>query len=136
MICHGCCVGPTNHFEELALAALSAVREPRDRLLTVRDAHSITSAYKSLIDQARGITDMEALVLLHDDVVLYDRNFAPRVRRVLRDPTWVSSVWSVRVVCASCPFGTGGLRRGGYGMEPGSSILARPEVTQMWLTVC
>ena len=30
---------------------------------------------------------MEALVLLHDDVILHDRNFAPRVRRVLRDPT-------------------------------------------------
>jgi SAM-dependent methyltransferase len=87
MICYGCCIGPTTRFEELALPALSAVLEPADRLLTVRGAHSITTAYNTLIDEARALPDVEALVLLHDDVILHDRNFAPRVRRVLRDPT-------------------------------------------------
>jgi SAM-dependent methyltransferase len=87
MLCYGCCIGPTTHFEEVALPALSAILEPQDRLLTVRDARSITSAYNSLIDEASAITDVEALVLLHDDVALHDRNFAPRVRRTLRDPT-------------------------------------------------
>ena len=87
MLCYGCCVGPTSHFEELALPAVSATLEPTDRLLTVRNAESITSAYNTLIDDTRTLTDVEALVLLHDDVVLHDRNFAARVRRVLRDPT-------------------------------------------------
>ncbi len=80
-------MGPTTHFEELALPALSEILEQPDTLLTARDATSITSAYNSFIDEARAMTDVEALVLLHDDVVLRDRNFAPRVRRVLRDPT-------------------------------------------------
>ena len=53
----------------------------------VGDANSITSAYNTLVDEARALNDVQALVLLHDDVVLHDRNFAPRVRRVLRDPT-------------------------------------------------
>ena len=87
MICYGCCVGPTTHFEELALPALSRVLGPQDTLLTARDATSITSAYNGFIDEAGAMNDVEALVLLHDDVVLLDRNFAPRVRRVLRDPT-------------------------------------------------
>jgi SAM-dependent methyltransferase len=87
MICYGCCLAPTRHFDELALPAVSAILEPPDRVLTVRDAKSITSAYNTLIDQARALADLEALVLFHEDVVLHDRNFAPRVRRVLRDPT-------------------------------------------------
>ncbi len=87
MLCYGCCVGPTTHFEEVALPAVSTILEPTDRLLTVRDAKSISSAYNSLIDEARAMTGVEALVLFHDDVALHDRNFAPRVRRVLRDPT-------------------------------------------------
>ena len=87
VICYGCCVGPTTHFEELALPALSRVLGPQDTVLTARDATSITSAYNGFIDEAGAMTDVEALVLLHDDVVLLDRNFVPRVRRVLRDPT-------------------------------------------------
>ena len=80
-------MGPTAHFEELALPALSEILEPPDTLLTARDATSITSVYNHFIDEARAMSDVEALVLLHDDVILQDRNFAPRVRRVLRDPT-------------------------------------------------
>ncbi len=87
MICYGCCVGPTAHFEELALPALSAILEPSDTLLTARHATSITSAYNSFIDEAGAMSDVEALVLLHDDVMIRDRNFAPRVRRLLKDPT-------------------------------------------------
>jgi SAM-dependent methyltransferase len=87
VICYGCCVGPTTHFEELARPALSRVLGPQDTVLTARDSTSITSAYNGFIDEAGAMTDVEALVLLHDDVVLLDRNFAPRVRRVLRDPT-------------------------------------------------
>ncbi len=80
-------MGPTAHFEELALPALSEILEQSDTLLTARDATSITSAYNSFIDEAHAMSDVEALVLLHDDVIIRDRNFAPRVRRVLKDPT-------------------------------------------------
>lgn len=80
-------MGPQRHYAELALPSLRSVVGPEDRVLTVREARSIASAYNTLIDEAATMSGVEALVLLHDDVVIQDRNFTARVRRVLRDPT-------------------------------------------------
>lgn len=86
MIAFGTCVGPSGRYEESSLPSIEAVREADGRVLAVRGATSICSAYNELIRQARALPDLEALVLLHDDVVIQDRNFLPRIRRVLRQP--------------------------------------------------
>ncbi len=47
----------------------------------------LAAAYNSLIERALSLPEpTEALVLLHDNVLIHDRNFIARVVRLLRDP--------------------------------------------------
>lgn len=80
MIAYGCCVGSWDKVRQYV--------EPRitGQLLTVHGASSIASAYNKIIEMARGIHDLDALVLLHDDLEIIDQNFELKVHTALSEP--------------------------------------------------
>ncbi len=73
VIAYGCCVGSWDKVRRYV--------EPRigGQLLTVHGATSIAEAYNEIIDTARGVHDLEALVLLHDDLEIIDHDFETKL---------------------------------------------------------
>ncbi len=87
MIFFGTAVGPRGVYDHVALPSIRAVAESDAAILAISGAPSMAIAYNSLIGRAlEHGDDVEAIVLLHDDVAIQDRNFLQRIRRVLRDP--------------------------------------------------
>jgi len=52
--------------------SLERIRRPGDEVLVLRDQSSIFEAYNRVFDEARRHPDLEAVVLLHEDVELHD----------------------------------------------------------------
>ncbi len=86
MIYFGTCVGPDDDYDRLAGPSIQAICSSPSAVLTRRGAPSIAVAYNEMIDEALADPDATALVLVHDDVLIEDRNFVARVERLLRDP--------------------------------------------------
>ncbi len=55
-------------------------------MLAHHTAGSVFRNYNMLLDKAAAHEDLEALVLLHQDVELVDSDFAATVREALSDP--------------------------------------------------
>ena len=84
MIGFGTAVGPRGTFATMTLPSITATAGTGALILERQDADSLASAYNSMIAEALAVPDLEALVLLHDDVVIEDRNFVARIRRLLQ----------------------------------------------------
>jgi hypothetical protein len=85
VIAYGVCVGPEDRFGRFAEPAIVRVAGPDAVVLKRSGEKSIFAAYNSILDQARGLPDLEALVLLHDDVELRDPDFEAKVRELFSD---------------------------------------------------
>jgi hypothetical protein len=83
MIGFGVCVGNQATFERYAAPSFERVREHDSVLVTTTADGSIHSAYNGLLDRFAARDDLEALVLLHEDVELTDPGFCARVRALL-----------------------------------------------------
>jgi GT2 family glycosyltransferase len=84
VIAFGICIGPSGKWERIAGPALDRVREADSLVLTLQHRDSIFDAYNELLDCAGARPDLEALVLLHDDVEL-NGDVCGTVRQVLAD---------------------------------------------------
>jgi glycosyltransferase involved in cell wall biosynthesis len=74
-------------FAQCALPGLQRVLEPDSVLAESTDARSMCSAYNEVLDAFAGRDDLEALVLLHEDLEIRDPDFAAKVRaRLAADP--------------------------------------------------
>jgi Glycosyltransferase like family len=60
--------------------------EADSKLLSQSAAGSIFRSYNLIIDQAAGLNDLEALVLVHQDAEIVDPDFCQKLRQALRDP--------------------------------------------------
>ena len=87
MIAYGICVGSDVRLERCARPGLRLVAHPEAPVAESRDNTSIGVAYNEILDAFAPDPDLEALVLLHEDVELRGRGFESRVRHVLGDPT-------------------------------------------------
>ena len=86
MIAFGTAIADRQIYEEVALAGIERVAEP-DSPILVREGHdSIQRPYNEMLDEAAALADLEALVLLHQDVELEDEALPRRIRRAFRDP--------------------------------------------------
>lgn len=83
-LAYGVCVGPSNKFEQFALPGIKAV-DPDAPILLRHDQRSIFQAYNSMIEEAVQL-GVDGLVLIHDDVLIRDINFAPKVTSLFMDP--------------------------------------------------
>jgi hypothetical protein len=86
MIGFGICVGSSPRFERYAAPGLALTAEPNSAIETVSGYDSIFSAYNDLLDRCRFREDLEALVLLHEDVEIVDPLFCGKAREALSDP--------------------------------------------------
>ena len=73
-------------YERYAEPGIRLASEPDSVVLANRQPGSIFRAYNGFCEAAARHDDLEALVLLHQDVELVEPDFCERVREALRDP--------------------------------------------------
>ena len=87
MIAFGTAVADRERYEAIALPSIERVAEPDSLILTRFDCDSIQRAYNELMEESASHSDLEGLVLLHEDLELADEELPRRVRRVFTDPS-------------------------------------------------
>ena len=86
MIAFGCAVTDGLKYRRFAEPSIRRAAEPDSALLLRHGAPSIQTAYNSMLEEAGARPDLEALVLLHQDVELRDGDLAETLRTCMRDP--------------------------------------------------
>src|SRR5919106_271997 len=86
MIAFAACVGSEEKFRRCALPGLRLAAEPDSLVIEATTGHSIFEAYNEVLDAVGGREDLEALVLLHEDVEITDPQFCARLRAALAPP--------------------------------------------------
>lgn len=86
MIVFGCAVTDRETFDSLAMPGIRRVAEPDSVILTCHDRESIQEPYNEIMDAAARRPDLEALVLVHQDLELLDDSLLRRARPLLAEP--------------------------------------------------
>jgi len=86
MIAFGTAVTDAGKYERFALPGIERAKEPDSLVLGHGADGSIFRNYNILLDEAGAREDLEALVLLHQDVELVEADFCERIRKVLANP--------------------------------------------------
>jgi hypothetical protein len=86
LIAFGCPITRPEHYERFAAPGLRLAREQDSQIWANSSAGSISRAYNLLLELAAKHDDLEALVLLHQDVEIVDRDFCAKVREAFADP--------------------------------------------------
>jgi O-methyltransferase len=86
MIAFGICVGSQERFDRCARPGLDRAGEDDSIIELVSTDDSIFSAYNEVLDRVASRSDLEALVLLHEDTEILDTDFAGKIRRRLAEP--------------------------------------------------
>lgn len=85
MIAYGICIGSEEKFQRFARPGLALCASPGAPIAESRDNKSIFTAYNEILDVFGSQPELEALVLMHEDVELRDPSFESNVRALLRD---------------------------------------------------
>jgi Glycosyltransferase like family len=86
MIVFGTAVTDSDAYELYALPGIRRASEPDSVVIAHHTAGSVFANYNLLLDKAAAHDDLEALVLLHQDVEIADPDFPSKVREAFRDP--------------------------------------------------
>jgi GT2 family glycosyltransferase len=86
MLAFGTAISDRDAYDRFAAAGISRAAEPGSAILTRSGRDSIQQPYNEMLEEAADITDLEALVLLHQDLELTDDSLPARLRAQLRDP--------------------------------------------------
>jgi hypothetical protein len=86
LIAFGCPITRPEDYDRFAAPGLRLVGEPDSEILANSSAGSIARAYNLLMDLAAKHDDLEALILLHQDVEIVDPDFCAKVREVFANP--------------------------------------------------
>lgn len=86
MIGFASCVGSPDKFREYAKPGLRLACEPDSLVAEAVTDRSIFEAYNEVLDAFSERDDLEALVLLHEDLEIVDHGFCAKVRARLADP--------------------------------------------------
>ena len=86
MIVFGVALTRSEDFERWAGPGIDRAREPDSAVYANSSPGSIFRAYNLLLDQATEHDDLEALVLLHQDVEIVDQKLCAKLRAVFSDP--------------------------------------------------
>lgn len=113
MIAFGSSITKPEVYADCAGPGLERVAEPDSEVYPMPSVGSIFQSYNALLEHFAPRTDLEALVLVHQDAEIVDADFCAIVRRVLQDPdvgvvgcvgaVGVRSIawWEASVTCAS-----------------------------------
>jgi hypothetical protein len=83
MFAYGLCIGNRERYEALAAPRL---RDLGGVIVEADDQRSICAAYNAILDAVADEPDVEALVLLHEDVTIESAAFIAAIRAELTDP--------------------------------------------------
>ena len=83
MFAYGLCIGNRERYEALAAPRL---RDLGGVIVEADDQRSICAAYNAILDAVADEPDIEALVLLHEDVTIESAAFIAAIRAELADP--------------------------------------------------
>ncbi|HWE07852.1 MAG TPA: glycosyltransferase [Solirubrobacteraceae bacterium] len=86
VIAFGCSILMPDVYRRAAERGIRHAAEPNSVVLANAATGSIARSLNLLLDQAAGLSDLEALVILHEDAELLDGDFASRLRAALSDP--------------------------------------------------
>jgi hypothetical protein len=86
MIALGCSVTDPGVYEKCAEPGFRLVAEPDTKVLAHGSTGSVFRSYNMLMDQAKELEDLEALVLVHQDAEIIDPDFLKKIREALSDP--------------------------------------------------
>ena len=86
MIAFAVCVGSEEKYRALAQPGLRAACEADSLVAEVTTDTSIFTAYNEVLDALSEHDELEALVLMHEDVEIVDSDFCGKLRRRLADP--------------------------------------------------
>ena len=86
MIAFAACVGSEEKYRSFAEPGLRLVCEPDSLIAEATTDTSIFGAYNEVLDALAGRDDLEALVVLHEDLEIVDSDFCGKVRRRLAEP--------------------------------------------------
>ena len=87
MIAFAACVGSEEKFRRYALPGVQLAAEHDSVVAEATTDRSIFTAYNEVLDAVGGRPDLEALVLLHEDTEIVDRELCAKLRRRLADPS-------------------------------------------------
>jgi GT2 family glycosyltransferase len=82
----GSVVSSNETYRRYAASSIEAVREPGDVVVVKRGQECIFRAYNDILDEVSGKDDLEAVVLMHQDVEIHDPEFHSKVRKRFSDP--------------------------------------------------
>jgi len=86
LIAFGIAITKVDQYERYAQPGIELAAEPGSEVIAHQSMGSVFRNYNLILDQASQLPELEALVLLHQDTELVDRDFGDKVREVLRDP--------------------------------------------------
>ena len=86
MIAFVVAVADQDRYETIAAPAIERVREPDSVVLAVAGEAAPQLALNRALDELAGVPDLEAAVIVHEDVELLDLDTGPIVRRAFADP--------------------------------------------------
>ena len=86
MIAFGAAITDSRIYERFAEPGIRRAAEPDSAVLANGSAGSLFRTYNLILDQAKKLENVEALVLVHQDAELTDPDFCQRIREELEDP--------------------------------------------------
>ncbi len=86
MIAFASAVTHTETYERCAEPGIHLAAEPDSEILTYGSVGSLSLNYNMLLDRAKRLEGLEALVLVHQDAEIVSGDFCARVREALEDP--------------------------------------------------
>jgi hypothetical protein len=86
MIAFGTSITSPDAYRRFAEPGIELAKEPDSVVFPFAAAGSIFRSYNLLLDKAAELDDLEALVLVHQDAKITDRDFCAKVRKALSDP--------------------------------------------------
>ena len=86
MIAFGCAITEPEVYDRCAKPGIELAAEPDSAILALGTAGSIFRNYNLLIDRARELDDLEALVIVHQDAEIIDPDACAKFRLALSDP--------------------------------------------------
>ena len=86
MLTFGCSITAPDVYARCAEPGLKLVAEPDSEIIANAAAGSLFRSYNLILDQAARQDDLEAVVLVHQDAEIVDRDFCTKLREALRGP--------------------------------------------------
>jgi Glycosyltransferase like family len=86
MIAFATAVSDRRTYTEVALPGIERVADPGALIVSRRGRGSVQRPYNEMMDVAAARDDLEALVLIHQDLELLDDSLPERVRRAFEEP--------------------------------------------------